>query len=312
MTLLGAIREQPRPDHDDAALAVARVELDRNQAARVRLDGLDHLRTYVDVRGAGVVDRQSVQDKSAGHFLMVAWASRLPGARRRRPRAVRTHGGLRRRWAATGRPPARDPRRAAPLSFVLILTPGMVRRRSVSRARRACDRSAHRVRYDPLPRRRRRSNSAWSGCRAELTATTAASSTLARRCHDRRRAHHDVEHRQLSLRQHDVDRRRPPIVGDDAGRDLHALRQPAERVATRGVGRVDASFDDDGSLTGASAPKATPAERDPRVDRGAGADAIANVTAERRIPVDALVGPAARAQDRGCRRARQLRHASHR
>src|SRR6476469_4138019 len=62
IALPGAIREQPSPDHDDAALAVAPVELDRDQTTRVRLDALDQLGTHVDVGGAGVIDGQSIDE----------------------------------------------------------------------------------------------------------------------------------------------------------------------------------------------------------------------------------------------------------
>src|SRR5262245_35700141 len=69
ITLLGAFGEKSSPDHDDAALTVARVELDRNQATRVHLDCLDQLRTHVHVGGARVVNGQPVDEKSGWALL---------------------------------------------------------------------------------------------------------------------------------------------------------------------------------------------------------------------------------------------------
>src|SRR5262245_13620222 len=69
IALPGTVREKSSPDHDDATHAVLRVELDRNQATRVHLDRLDQLRPHVHVGSAGVVDRQSVDEKSGWALL---------------------------------------------------------------------------------------------------------------------------------------------------------------------------------------------------------------------------------------------------
>src|SRR4051812_9310237 len=103
IALLGAIREHPGPDHDDAALAVAPVELDRNQATRVRLDRLDQLRTHVHFGGAGVVDRQPIDEKSSRTSLDAGRADCLPAGARCSSGAVRTCATPRHRLHRDGR-----------------------------------------------------------------------------------------------------------------------------------------------------------------------------------------------------------------